>query len=240
MFGGRSAQGSIKGRTMLKFFAENKDAIASMSGFIAAILPALLALFALYQIVLQRRNDDLKTEKEQIRSLVNDRIILMGESAYEVLAQAYILIYKFKKDRPNIPKAYYEAIEETKKHIDEKKGILIEARRKDRYSLLGLEEGFYVIARVSDWVKELNENIDFALVLLNDANKIRELIDENILRIKVYGKLPRKISIFKIWYLSNKIINRREFYWKNREIKDGKLLNIRRLCLKIKYIENKK
>jgi len=222
---------------MLKFFIENKESLTVIATMTAALIPGIVALIALYQISMQKRAEQQKTEREHIRTLISQRVLDIGEASYEVLAQANILVSKYRKNEHKMPKEYYEAIQDTKDHIDAKKAILIEARRKDRYSLFGLEDGYYSIARVADWIKALAGNEIFASALLNRANRIRKIADRNIIRIKIYGKLPSQIDIYVINMIAGRILKLWDFYRENEEKPNGIVLNAKRKLHGIKYIK---
>lgn len=140
-------------------------------------------------------------------------MIGIGENMHELLATADILVKKFQKSTTHKNDTSLESsIKVSKERIDNNKKHLQKVKTIYRYKLYGLDEGLSTIARVGDWAKGLKDNIDLANNLIGLADKIRQIIDREIIYCYRNGEFPRKTTLIFIKLYAFRI--RR--LWKNR------------------------
>jgi hypothetical protein len=148
--------------------------------------------------------------QESMRAFLQGSMIGLGENLHEIMASADILVQKFqlKSPSPNLE----QSIKNYKAKIDNNKKHLLKAKTTYRYKIYGLQEGIAAIARSADWVKGLRHDIPRAKKILVHADKIRILLDKEILSCYRRGGYPRAIPRVRIKYHSWQI----KRLWRNR------------------------
>ena|SRR5688500_7757802 len=184
--------------TYLKFFSENRDAIVAIAALGALAMTALTAFLSLVGTVFAKRIEASIKMQESMRVFLEDGMIGLGENLHEIMANADILVQKFQlySPSPNLE----ESIKNYKSKIDNNKKHLLKAKTSYRYKIYGLQEGIATIARAADWVKGLRKDIPRAKKILVHADKIRALLDKEILSCYRRGAFPRTIPRMRIKY----------------------------------------
>lgn len=196
----------------LQFFADNKDAIVAIAALGALAMTAITAFLSLFGTIMSKRIEAQIKMQESVRKMLEDGMIGLGENLHEIMASADILVQKFQlySPSPNLE----ESIKNYKAKIDNNKKHLLKAKTTYRYKIYGLQEGIGTIARVADWVKGLRNDIPRAEKMLKHADKIRALLDKELLSCYRRGGFPRLIPRLRIRYHSW----RARKIWANRNV----------------------
>ena len=189
----------------LEFFSANKDAIVTISALGALAMTAVTAALSILGTILAKKIDERIKRQESIRKLLEDSMIGTGENMHEVLATAEILLKKFQRTAPVNSPDYEASIAIHKNRIDNNKKHLLNSKTKYRYKLYGLEQGLTTIARVADWIKGLREHPQTARALLDNADRIRRIVDREIIRYYRKGDYPGRLSRWRIGFYAYRI-----------------------------------
>lgn len=185
---------------IIEFAKNNKDAFLVLAAMAAVCMTALTSVVSFIGIIYQKKMDFKLKELEAIRKLYDNNLQQLGDAAYEVLAQATILVKKFEKTSENPSLEFIDNVKKVKQKISDSKKTLIDSRRKNRYVLIGVEDAFQKIARIGDWVKNFDKNIKMAKKLIKVGTKLRKIADNSIVIMYRYGKMPGKITLLRIKY----------------------------------------
>jgi|GEM_PF-3484450 len=184
----------------LQFFASNRDAIVAIAALGALAMTAITAFLSLLGTIMSKRIEAQIKMQESVRKMLEDGMIGLGENLHEIMASADILVQKFQLYSPN--PNLEDSIRNYKAKIDNNKKHLLKAKTTYRYKIYGLQEGVGIIARAADWVKGLRKDIPRAKKILEHADKIRALLDKELLSCYRRGGFPRLIPQLRIKYHS--------------------------------------
>jgi hypothetical protein len=187
-------------QAFIKYLTENNNAFIALAAVAAVVMSALTSLIAFIGIIAQNKNNIKLQQLEAVRKLYDNNLQDLGEAAYIVLAQSTILVRKFENQSENPPQEFLDTVNKVKNKIGDAKKILIASRRKNRYVLIGMEDAFQKIARIGDWIKNLENNTNLAYKFIKEGTKLRIFSDKSIIRMHRFGKMPSKIIILKIKY----------------------------------------
>lgn len=194
----------------LKFLASNKDSILAIAAIGALLMTALTAVMSLFGAIASKKIDEKIKRQEAIRLLIEDGMIGMGESMQGILSAADILLSKYSNAVHTNDPSLNISIKKYKATIGNHKKHLMKAKTIYRYKLYGLEDGLSIITRCTDWVQGLNNDIPLGRKMLKEADKIRSIIDKEIIKCYRKGDYPSSLTRWRLVYHSWKIKNMRK------------------------------
>jgi hypothetical protein len=117
-----------------------------------------------------------------------------------ILSAADILLSKYgNKVHVNDPSLNI-SIKKYKAVIGNHKRHLMKAKTIYRYKLYGLEDGLAIITRCTDWVQGLKDDIPLGRKMLKEADKIRLIIDKEIIKCYRKGYYPSSLTRQRLRY----------------------------------------
>jgi hypothetical protein len=189
----------------LKFLSLNKDSILAIAAIGALLMTALTAVMSLFGAIASKKIDEKIKRQEAIRALIEDGMIGMGEGMQGILSAADILLSKYgNKVHANDP-SLNTSIKKYKTTIGNHKKHLMKAKTIYRYKLYGLEDGLSIITRCTDWVQGLKDDIPLGRKMLKEADKIRLIIDKEIIKCYREGDYPSSFTRQRLRYHAWKI-----------------------------------
>ncbi len=198
---------------LMPFFSENKDSIIAITALGALVMTAITAILSLFGTIASKKIDERIKRQESIRKLLEDGMIGIGENMHEILATTDILIKKYQLTDSRNSGSLETSINNYKTRIDNNKKHLLKAKTIYRYKLYGLERGLSIIARSADWVKALRNDIPLARKILKEADKIRKIVDNAIIKSYRDGDYPSFWTRLRIRYYEWKI----KRIWQSRD-----------------------
>ncbi|MBA6256762.1 MULTISPECIES: hypothetical protein [unclassified Colwellia] len=199
----------IEAETM-KFLAENKDSILAIAAIGALVMTALTAVMSLFGAITAKKIDEKIKRQEAIRVLIEDGMIGMGESIQGILSAADILLTKYGIEVHQNDPSLNSSIKKYKTIIGNHKKHLMKAKTIYRYKLYGIEDGLSIITRCTDWIQGLKDDIPLARKMLKEADKIRLIVDKEIIKCYRKGDYPSSVTRWRLVYHSWKIKKMRQ------------------------------
>jgi len=199
----------IEAETM-KFLAENKDSILAIAAIGALVMTALTAVMSLFGAITAKKIDEKIKRQEAIRVLLEDGMIGMGESIQGILSAADILLTKYGIEVHQNDPSLNTSIKKYKTIIGNHKKQLMKAKTIYRYKLYGIEDGLSIITRCTDWIQGLKDDIPLARKMLKEADKIRLIVDKEIIKCYRKGDYPSSVARWRLSYHSWKIKKMRQ------------------------------
>ena len=185
---------------LVRSLAANKDAFLALAAIGALLMSGITAVLSLFGAIRVKKIDVEIKRQEAVRKLIENDMVKIGEAMHETLARASILTKKFYLKPPKDPTELERSINENKKKIDESKAILLNTKTEYRYKFHGLEQGLTAIARAADWIKGMRENPDMAQRFVDEADKIRVIVDEAIVCAYRDGVHASRLTRLRIRY----------------------------------------
>jgi len=185
-----------------------------MDKSILSVISALVgASSAVIVLALKSRAERLAEYRQTNRERIAPQLEDLGEVLYQIVSSVVLLVNNEKN------KDYYQRL--NNKNIRQLRIL----RKKLRYQLWGLDEGFKALLLLPSIVSE-NKNTSYTH-LLNTATSLRKVLDESIRNCHLHGRPPNFIERQRVRFYVWRIKSIWEEYKLLSDIEDRNISNFK-------------
>lgn len=165
----------------------------------ATLIAAAIAAFAsVVTLAMNLRAQKTSEMRVSYRASLEPYIHELGAALHEIMATSNIYLFRAKSDES---RANWRT-----KHENARDSIK-ELRLKVRYQLWGIDGGLNTISKVGDHSTHLLDDDKRARELIENASKLRELLDLVIMRSFKRGAPPTIIESLRVKWTARKVSN---------------------------------